>query len=282
MNRRGFLKSALAGVAAAAAASVVLGKSRLARAIGPGSKFRIGDLNFPGALANPRPGALQRLGWELEVRTSIDIARDNPVPVSLSSDKLFDTPFLYLAGDRRFLLPNPKEIEALRRFLTFGGFLFIDSAEGRVGGDFDAAVRELVSEVFPGPGFAPLPDDHVIFKSFYLLNSVAGRVAVSPILEALMHDGRAAVVYSQNDLGGAWAKDNFGNFVYQCYPDGEAQREHAFRLGINLAMYALCLDYKTDQVHVPFILKRRQWRVEQGQGNGNGNGNGNGTSEGPP
>ena len=34
------------------------------------------------------------------------------------------------------------------------------------------------------------------------------------------------------------------------------------RLGINLVMYALCLDYKTDQVHVPFILKRRHWQVE--------------------
>jgi hypothetical protein len=27
-----------------------------------------------------------------------------------------------------------------------------------------------------------------------------------------------------------------------------------------LAMYATCLDYKTDQVHVPFILRRRRWQ----------------------
>ena len=46
-------------------------------------------------------------------------------------------------------------------------------------------------------------------------------------------------------------------------PGGERQRELAFRLGINLAMYALCLDYKTDQVHVPFILRRRQWQSER-------------------
>ena len=74
--------------------------------------------------------------------------------------------------------------------------------------------------------------------------------------------GRAAIVYSQNDLGGAWAKDAFGNWAYQCYPGGDTQREHAFRMGINLVMYAMCLDYKTDQVHVPFILKRRRWKVE--------------------
>jgi hypothetical protein len=36
----------------------------------------------------------------------------------------------------------------------------------------------------------------------------------------------------------------------------------SLRLGLNIVMYALCLDYKEDQVHVPFILKRRKWRVE--------------------
>jgi hypothetical protein len=29
-------------------------------------------------------------------------------------------------------------------------------------------------------------------------------------------------------------------------------------------MYALCLDYKADQVHVPFIMKRRRWKPEDG------------------
>ena len=61
-------------------------------------------------------------------------------------------------------------------------------------------------------------------------------------------------------LAGAWARDNFGQWEHEVYPGGDGQRELAFRLGINLAMYALCLDYKTDQVHVPFILRRHQWR----------------------
>jgi hypothetical protein len=263
MNRRTFLSSALSSAVSFAVGAALL--PRLARAIGPGSKFRIGDITPPGALESPRTGSLQRLGWELEVRTSIDVARDNPIPMTLSSEKLFETPFLYLTGDRHFQLPNLNDIKVLRRFLTFGGFLLIDSAEGRVGGEFDSTVRELVNELFPGKTLSPLPPDHVILQSFYLISSIAGRVAVAPQLECFMHDGRAVIVYCQNDLGGAWAKDNFGNFVYQCYPNGEEQREHAFRLGINLAMYALCLDYKTDQVHVPFILKRRQWRVDEGR-----------------
>ena len=47
---------------------------------------------------------------------------------------------------------------------------------------------------------------------------------------------------------------------HEVLPGGDEQREKAFRLGVNLAMYATCLDYKTDQVHVPFILRRRQWQ----------------------
>ena len=35
-------------------------------------------------------------------------------------------------------------------------------------------------------------------------------------------------------------------------------REYALRVGVNAFMYTLCLDYKQDQVHIPFILKRRR------------------------
>ena len=34
------------------------------------------------------------------------------------------------------------------------------------------------------------------------------------------------------------------------------QREMAFRGGVNLVMYALTGNYKTDQVHVPALLER--------------------------
>jgi hypothetical protein len=33
-------------------------------------------------------------------------------------------------------------------------------------------------------------------------------------------------------------------------------------MGINLLMYATCLSYKRDQVHVTEILRRRKWRVD--------------------
>ena len=59
-----------------------------------------------------------------------------------------------------------------------------------------------------------------------------------------------------NDLGGAWAPPSWGLGV-PVHTRREAQRETAFRLGVNLAMYALCTDYKDDAVHLPFILRRR-------------------------
>ena len=252
MRRRDFLAGA--GALAAAAWSGV------ARAIGPGSKFRIAQLIVPGGNWNPRPNALKRLQWQIDLKTSIDTSRE-PLQMRADSDRLHHSPFLYLAGDRSFSPLGMREIERLRRFVTFGGFLFIDNAEGRVGGPFEDAARKLVADLFPSPqpGLEPLPADHVIYKSFFLVDSPAGRVAEAPRLEAVFHDKRAAVVYCANDLGGAWDRDDFGNWSHQCYPGGESQREMAFRLGINLAMYALCLDYKTDQVHVPFILKRRRW-----------------------
>jgi hypothetical protein len=186
--------------------------------------------------------------------------------VSLGGDGLHETPFLYLAGDREFGMPSPGEVDALRAFLTFGGFVLIDSAEGSTNGAFDGAVRQLVETLYPLPeqGLELVPKDHVVYKSFYLIDRPVGRLALSGTMEGVFRDGRLIIAYTQNDMGGAWARDNFGNYEYECDPDGERQRETAFRLGVNVVMYALCLDYKTDQVHVPFIMRRRRWRPDDG------------------
>src|SRR5688500_16073684 len=97
-------------------AAAALLASRRAWAIGPGSKFRFGQLQLgPGTSWNPRPTALRRLGWEIEKRTSIDVQLE-PAIVTPTSDTLHATPFLYLAGQREIELPSTTGIEALRRF----------------------------------------------------------------------------------------------------------------------------------------------------------------------
>lgn len=243
---------------------MVLPRARRAGAIGPGAKFRFGQLVL-GKDQPPRPNALRRMVWELDKRTSIDVDLESPI-VTLDSARLHETPLLYLAGDREFSLPTPAGVETLRRFLTFGGFLLIDSAEGSTDGAFDKSVRALVDAIYPrpAPGLELVPADHVVYKSFYLLERPLGRLALSPVMEGVTRSGRLVVAYVQNDLGGAWARDNLGNYELACQPGGERQRELAFRMGVNLVMYALCLDYKTDQVHVPFIMRRRRWRPDDG------------------
>ncbi|NVB79611.1 MAG: DUF4159 domain-containing protein [Kofleriaceae bacterium] len=258
LTRRQLLAGAIAGLA--------LVKSRRALAIGPASKFRFGQLQLgTGSSWNPRPGALRRLGWEIDKRTSIEVELE-PAVVTPTSDTLHETPFLYLAGEKAIELPSNAGIEALRRFLTFGGFLLVDSAEGATDGAFDGSVRKLISAIFPPPtkGLEVIPTDHVVYKSFYLLDKPVGRLAIAPAMEGIIRDGRLVCVYVPNDLGGAWARDDFGNYDFPCEPGGEKQRELAFRLGVNLVQYALCLDYKSDQVHVPFIMKRRRWKPDDG------------------
>jgi hypothetical protein len=248
VDRRTFLQAGAAALLA-----------RRALALGDRDKFQIAHVAYGGSW-QPRPSALRRLLWEIDKRTSIDVKLD-PAEVRLSDPELHRWPFLYLAGDGALPPFSEDEVARLRRHLQAGGFLVVDGAEGHPGGAFDRSVRALATRIFPKQPLAQIPTDHVLYKSFYLLSQPAGRVLAVPYLEGVTHDGRLALCYCQNDLGGAWARDNFGQWEHEVHPGGDAQREHAFRLGINLAMYATCLDYKTDQVHVPFILRRRRWRA---------------------
>jgi hypothetical protein len=247
-SRRRFL----AGLGAAAAA---LALPRGTRALGDASKLVLAHVQHGGQW-NPRPTALRRLAWELARRTSIEPATAER-PVRLSDPHLHETPMLYLAGSGGMPPWSEPERAALRRFLQYGGFMLVDAADGSDRSGFDASVRRELTAVLPASPLEPVPREHVLHKSFYLLDRQGGRLLVKPWLEAQSIDGRLAVVYSQNDLGGAWARTEVGEWEYPCTPGGEPQRETAFRIGVNVAMYALCTDYKDDAVHLPFILRRR-------------------------
>ncbi len=106
----------------------------------------------------------------------------------------------------------------------------------------------------------PVPPDHILTKSFYLLQEFPGRWAggtlwVEPS-EDQVNDGVASVLVGSNDWAGAWAVDASGAPLHAAVPGGERQRELAYRFGVNLVMYALTGNYKNDQVHVPAILER--------------------------
>jgi hypothetical protein len=241
-----------------AGAAALLAAPRFAHALGDRSKLRMARIHLPD-LPNPRPSALRRLAFELERRTSL-LTMAEPLDVKLTDHDLFRTPMVLLSGDRAFSQPTDAEVIRLRRYLTFGGFMLIDSAEGRAGGGFDESVRKLLARVLPGDLPVRVPEDHVVWKSFYVLRGVSGRIIAAPYVEAVERDRRLAVLYSQNDLCGALARDGFGRWEHDVIPGGEMQREQAFRFAINVAMYSLCLDYKTEQAHIEFILRTRRAR----------------------
>lgn len=249
MNRRAFLKMAALGAGALAA---------------PGSSWAFGDSSrFIPAVArhggswDTRPHGLRRLCWEVSSRTSVDVYPEAR-PFNLSDRALFRYPFLYFGGEGRFPPLSEDEVANLRRYLTYGGFMLADANDGSSGDGFDASFRRELARVLPGSPLARLPAEHVIFKSFYLLDRHGGRLLTRPFVEAASVGKRVAVVYSQNDLGGAWSRDEHGDWEFEVSPGGESQREVAIRTGVNLVLYALCLDYKDDAVHVKHIMKRRR------------------------
>jgi len=222
-------------------------------------------LVLDGLGEDPRRGACSRLTWEVLKRTSIDADMDSP-EVHVDDPVLFEHPFLTLFVDDGFAAPSDAQAERLRRHLTSGGFLLVDTCGSAPDSPADRAVRELLRRVFPDRPLQPLPGDHTVFRSFYLLQRPHGRLQVRPYLEGVQRDDRSLVVYSANDLPGAWQRDSFGRWALTVVPGGERERELAFRLGVNLVMYALCLNYKRDQVHVRHLLKKLEQRRRRGGG----------------
>ena len=227
-----------------------------AHAFGDSSRF-VPALGQWGTKWDVRASGLRRLAWELQRRTSVEVGLEARA-VPLNSPKLYEHPFLYVGSDGELPALKPDEVENLRRYLTFGGFLLADAADASAGTGFDASFRREMARVLPSARPGQLPGTHVVYKSFFLLEGAPGRVLSKPTLDAWLVGSRAAVLYSQNDLMGALARDESGGMIYDVTPGGERQRELATRLAINIAMYALCLDYKDDAVHLPLILKRRK------------------------
>ena len=218
--------------------------------------FYFAQLRYRGGDWDPNPLFVEPIIEELEIRTSIDGLKERRIVTPSDSD-LFFCPFLYMAGKYEFDPFTPAEREVLRRFLTYGGFLFAEDTLGAKGFGFDRAFREEIKQIFPKHELKKLPTDHSIYQSFYLIGSIGGRQRVSPYLEGVTIDNWTPVIYSQDDLSGAWARDKFGKWVNECAPGGEAQRASAFKLGINIIVYSLTSDYKKDLVHHPFIRKRQ-------------------------
>ena len=218
---------------------------------------RLAILRVPQSGWNERKTAWSRLAWEVRRRTSIAIDLST-ASVDPETDALFDHPFLIWQGTRAFPALTRRAIANLRRHLLQGGTILVDVNAGGEGGGFHRAVLRELGRILPREAPRRVSPEHVLYKSFYLLDRQGGRVLDRSYMTGLFVGDRLAVVLSTNDLAGAMERDSFGQWRFEVEVGGEATREVTFRMGINLLMYALCLDYKEDQVHIPFILKRRR------------------------
>ncbi len=195
--------------------------------------------------------------WSLEVvgRTSAP-ARLTPTVVRADAPELLAEPFAVWAGGKAPEPLSSREIKGLRRFLALGGILFVDEFEPSDGSFLSGAKEQLV-RVLPDASPIAIGDDNVVFRSFYMLRAAAGRVQKETKLQAIVRGGVTQVIFSPNDLMGALARDAGGVHPFEATPGGDAQREQAIRLAVNIAMYVLCSNYKDDQVHAPFLMRRR-------------------------
>ncbi|MDP2647383.1 MAG: DUF4159 domain-containing protein [Desulfobacterales bacterium] len=205
---------------------------------------------------DPNPLFVEAMVEELELRTSIDATRERRI-LEPSDPAIFYSPFLYMAGRYEFEPFTHPERQAMKRFLSHGGFLFAEDTVGANGFGFDQAFRREMQEILPDHPLRPLAPSHSVHQSFYLISSFGGRQKVKPYLEGITIGNWTPVIYSQNDLSGAWARDRYGKWVHECVPGGDTQRSAAFKMGINLIVYCLTADYKRDLVHHPFIEKRQ-------------------------
>ena len=243
---------------------LVLFLPRPARAFGDVGAFDPRALLAGGTTGAARASAASRWSWELVQRTSAP-ARLKPSQVRADEPGVVDGPFLWWSGDAAVSALSPQEIAGLRRFFALGGILLVDdagaseeSAEGRSNASaFGRTAREQIARVLPDTSPIPLGPDHVLFKSFYLLKRAEGRVAGPRTLDAIVRGGQTQVVFSTHDLGGALARGATGAWENPVVPGGDIQRERAIRLAVNIAMYVLCSNYKDDQVHAPFLMRRR-------------------------
>lgn len=198
---------------------------------------------------------LNGLARVLQRRTSIDqivVARADP-----DSDALAFFPLIYwpvIAGEAPL---SPEGARRMNDYLRHGGMILLDTMQG------ETAPPALMQHVLAGVDIPPLvkvPDNHVLKRSFYLLDDFPGRYDdpgfwLEPE-DMSSYDGVATVLVGNNDWAAAWALDNSGRPLFPCTPGGEAQRERAYRFGVNLVMYALTGNYKNDQLHAQALLER--------------------------
>ena len=218
---------------------------------------------------------LQGLSDTLYFRTSVEPAA--PMGVDLETDELAFYPLIYWPVTDTQPIPSAEAYVKLNEYLRSGGMIVFDTRDSDTArfGASSPAGRKLQELAAPLdiPPLEPVPADHVLTRTFYLLQDFPGRYASRDVwveaappdaeqIEGMpfrnLNDNVTPVVIGGNDWAGAWATDSNGMPMLPVGSgfSGERQRELAMRFGVNLVMHVLTGNYKSDQVHVPALLDR--------------------------
>jgi hypothetical protein len=209
---------------------------------------------------------LQGLTSVLKQRTAVEPG--DPMGIDIERDEIVFFPLLYWP-----VLPDtpqlsPTALAKIDKYMKNGGTILFDTRDAATA-VFSAggispetqALRSLLANL-DIPPIEPVPENHVLTKSFYLMQTFPGRFNQGQLwVEAqgernTTTDGVTSIIIGSNDYAAAWAIDANGSVLLPVSPGGEDQREFAYRTGINIVMYALTGNYKSDQVHVPALLER--------------------------
>jgi hypothetical protein len=218
---------------------------------------------------------LEGLSIFMAQRTALEPAE--PMAVDISQDELSFFPMIYWPILPNAPRPDPATLARIDTYMKQGGTVIFDTRDAftasAVRPDEVSPALAKLREILSGldiPELEPVPRDHVLTKSFYLLNDFPGRytggtlwveampAAVEEMEErpARAGDGVSQILITANDLAGAWAVGRDGQPLLPLTPGEPRQREFAFRVGVNIVMYVLTGNYKADQVHVPALLER--------------------------
>jgi hypothetical protein len=225
---------------------------------------------------NISKAGLQGLTLFLARATALEAGE--PVGLDPARDELSFFPLIYwpiMPGAPR---PTPAALTRIDSYMKQGGTVLFDTRDAVMappgpGGEARSpgmlALRDILA-VLDIPELEPVPRDHVLTKTFYLLKDFPGRYmsgqlwveALAPAKEdeaerpARGGDGVSSIIITSNDLAGAWADRPDGQPMLPLVPDEPRQREFAKRAGVNIVMYTLTGNYKADQVHIPALLER--------------------------
>jgi hypothetical protein len=213
----------------------------------------------------------------LAQRTALEAGE--PIGIDPTHDELAFFPLIYWPVIPGAAKPPQDAINRIDAYMKQGGTVLFDTrdaieAPSGPGGESQSpgmmALRDILSSL-DVPELEPVPRDHVLTKTFYLLRDFPGRFNSGQTwVETLPRededeaaarparggDGVSPIIITSNDLAGAWAMRPDGQPMLPLSPGEPRQREFAFRAGVNIVMYTLTGNYKADQVHAPALIER--------------------------